>query len=114
MLFTDDDARHSFHTSSTLLQVVCQMLESELTQHHMQLEFIDVDKVGEMWEALLVVASETFEGSTDQQEAFKHAVTMIDARFVRQDGAQTVTAEAGNYGLITIRVTDATELAQVN
>lgn len=114
MIFTDDEARHSFHKSSTLLQVVCQMLESELTAHHMQLEFVSVDFTDGQWEALLVVDSETFEDSPSQQEGFRAAVATVNKRMARRDGEDTVEAEEGNFGLVTVRVTGSRDFALAN
>lgn len=114
MLFTDEAARHKYHTSSTLLQVVCQMVESELAPHHMQLELVDIELQDDFWVGLLVVATERFEESQDMQDAFRVAAHEINKRFMRYDGKNTTTVECGSLGLLTIRVSDSQAFAQVN
>jgi hypothetical protein len=114
MLFTDEEARHKFHTSSTILQVCCQMLESELVMHHLQLEFVDIEHGEDYWEALLVVGSPEFEDSEELQAVFEAAVEAVDARFVKADGTRMVTACASEYGLVTVKASDDTKIAHVN
>lgn len=113
MLFTDEDARHLFHKSPTLLQVICQMLESELVAHHLQLELVDTEQQEKFWVALIVAGNEEYEDSALMQEVLKLAVDKINLRFKRQDEEPTAILESGNHGLVTVRVTEARDFAQL-
>lgn len=114
MLFTDESSRHVYHTGSTLLQVVCQMLESEMTKCHLQLEFVDAEQKDKFWEAQLIIASDDFEDNEEKQACFKAAVLETNKRFTRYDGQPTAVIEHGNFGLLTVRVSEPQDLAALN
>lgn len=113
MLFTDEEARHKYHKASTLLQVVCQMVESELTQYHMQLEFVDVEEQGDLWKALLVAVHPDFDDDAILQQNFELVAGLVNLRFKRSDRQDTVSVESGSLGLLTVRVSSHQDLAQL-
>jgi len=114
VILTDENSRHDFHTSSTLLQVICQLLESELAQHFIQLEFVAVEREDDFLCAIRVANSPEFEESEHMQSAFRQSAEKINSRFQRYDGTRTAEVEPGNFGLVTIRVTDSQAFSNLN
>ena len=113
MIYPDDETRHAYHKTPLLLQVVCQMLESELSAYHLQLELVDCEEQEKFWVALLVAGNEHFEDSPHMQHGLKQAVASLNAKFTRYDGKPTASVEQGNYGLVTVRVTDSKAFKQL-
>lgn len=113
MLFTDEETRHEFHKAPTLLQVICQLFESEVSKAHMQMELVDFEQQGDFWVALLIVAHDDYETNPELQAAFKHAIESVNRQFRRTDNVATAELEQGNFGLCTVRVTSAKDFAQL-
>lgn len=105
MLFTDEDSRHAYHKTPALLQVVCQILESRLAEHGVQLELVDCEKHGGMWVAAVCVDSEVHEA------ALLDSIQYCNRMFQRADDIKTVTLENDEVGLLSIRVTDTADFS---
>lgn len=103
MIFTDEEARHAYHKAPVLLQVACQVLESYVATHGVQLELVDSEKRGGFWIAAVCI--------TDQMdaEALEDAISSTNKTFTRTDEWHTCQLENDEVGLITVRVTDAAD-----
>jgi len=114
MLFTDEELRHEYHKAPTLLQVVCQLLESEMSKAHLQLQVVGIEQQEAFWVALLITDHDDFEDRVDLQEAFKLAIDHVCGQFQRKDNVPTAELEHGKYGLCTVRVTSASDFARLH
>lgn len=105
MLYTDEESRHIFHQSKTLLQMACQVFERLCHEFHAtDPEFIDLlcEDI-----ALLGVAEITEEQAED-------LLSRMNELFPRTDEYPTCELSDGDLGLFQIFVTTSEDFANVN
>lgn len=107
MLFLDDQSRHDYHKTPALLQVVCTIFESYLTESGAQLELIDVERSSGMWIAMCDVPDCSL-------GPFREAVRKLNESFIRHDEIPTCTIENERARLVTIRVSEPMDFAHLN
>jgi hypothetical protein len=112
MLFVDDETRHEFYKQPALLQVVCQFLESQLYNHAYQLHAFGCEQRDD-WHSIML----SVEPMDDVEELNKpmilHIITEANKRFERKDGKLTVSPQHADLTLLVVRVSKATDLAQL-
>lgn len=107
MLFPDEDTRHNYHQSESLLQVVCGIFESDLSRHAHQCTVLGVDIDGEKHMALVQVED-------CAPLIVMDAIDHLNASFVRTDGQPTCLPLDKEQGQVMIMVTSATDFAQAH
>jgi hypothetical protein len=107
MLYVDDEARHAFHQTPALLQVVCTILEAFMTEAAVQVRLIDVHKHQGMWMAMI-------EAPDSKAPVLKASIQKLNDSFLRKDGTDTCVLENLEARLLTVRVTDSQDFAQLN
>ncbi len=105
MLFTDEESRHAYHQAPVLLQVVCQVLETYLASHGIQLELVDTDRRGGMWLAAVAI------DSSIQEEAILDVIGRVNANFARTDELETCVLENAEVGLLSVRITETSDFS---
>ena len=113
MLYYDDYVQAAFHKMPTLLQVVCQTLESRLTEAHYQLKVLECYQTDEKFETVMSVISVYKEPELVVQIILEDAVVHTNQLFQRKDGHGTVTIDNAVYLLLTVMVTTSADLVQL-
>lgn len=102
MLFLDDESRHMFHQSSTLLQIICQMLEFECAKHSAQVELIAC----ESGLAIMGVQQITFDQLTD-------ACQTVNKQFQRVDKTFTCKISERRMGIVECYASDLADYKEL-
>lgn len=114
MNFADDQIRHDFHLNSTLLQVVCQLLESNLYGYAYQLTVFATETSPDIHMAMLNVEA-GLGGKEELDTGFvTAAVERTNAMFKRTDGKATVKPEIEDYSILSVTVTSSKDFACLN
>lgn len=113
MLFIDDEARDSFHKASTLLQVVCQIFESELSKNYLLCELIEAASTDEGHKAMFVICPADDADKAVEAAVVDDVLLMLNRRFRRSDNTLTVTVESEDYNIVYVRVTTAADFSQL-
>jgi len=104
MQFTDEDSRHQYHGSSSLLQIVCSMFESFAFLHGIDPEFITLN--GDT-KALIGCPN-------IRPEQTKDILQKINAQFKRNDKRQTARVSDPDLGVFEILVTGAKDFKNLH
>ena len=112
MLFADEEVRHEFHKSPTLLQVVCQMLEGELFNHTYQAYVVGVAKEDTLNLAVLSIKSMR-ESETPDKAVLEHLAFILNERFIRTDKKPTVLLHSDAPTVLTVQVSGPADLARL-
>ena len=107
MLYMDDDARHAFHQTPALLQIMCTTLEAFLAEAAIQLRVIDTDKHLGMFMVMCDAADVS-------DEVLQGCVDRLNKLFVRKDESDTCVIEDLESKLLTVRATDSTDLVHLH
>ena len=111
MLFVDEDVRQKFYSKPALLQIVCELLESGLFQYHYHLNVYNVHEIDGNSIALAAIEHVTPDALMNLA-AIKYAVSNLDLRFERKDGAATVSHDPDDPTLVRVLVSKAADLAE--
>jgi hypothetical protein len=107
MLYIDEEARHVFHQTPALLQVICSILESHIASSGAQLELIDAEKRMGMWIAMV-------NAPDCSVPALRDAVDKINQAFMRKDDGKTCYIENEQARLLTVRVSGPEDFIHLN
>lgn len=107
MLFENEEAQHEFHKLPALLQAVCQILETYLAAHGVQIQYIDSERHAGLWCATVGTTTEM------EYDALIDVLERVNKQFARTDEIPTCELESDEYGLISVRVSESQDLANL-
>lgn len=107
MLFPDEDTRHNYHQSDSLLQVVCGIFESDMARHGHQCTVLGCDFDGQQHMALIQVED-------CSPLVILDAIDHLNCAFMRTDGEATCLPVDKEEGQLMIMVTSAEDFARAH
>ena len=99
MLYLDEETRLEFHKSSTLLQIICQMVDFECAKFTEQIEVIAIDDSTALLQALNM-------GEVQMREV----CMTVNKQFKRRDREYTCRVGDSQLHYIKCMVTQASDL----